>query len=70
MVTIPTSRRAAMSTGDAFRQNAQNCEHLAEHAKDEPSRKRYRKIKKAWEDLAKTQDWLDGEHAGTSNRSE
>jgi hypothetical protein len=59
-----------MRTGDELRQNAQVCERLAECAKDEPSRKRYRRIKKAWEDLAKTQDWLDGEHAGTSNRSE
>jgi hypothetical protein len=40
------------------------------NAKDEPSRKRYRKMKKAWEDLAKTQDWLDGERARTSDRPE
>jgi len=59
-----------MSTGDELRKNAQNCDDLAEHARNEPSRKRYRRIKKAWEDLAKTQDWLDGECARTSERSE
>jgi hypothetical protein len=59
-----------MSTGDELRKHAENCDDLAENAKDEPSRKRYRRMKSAWEDLAKMQDWLDGERARTSSRSE
>jgi hypothetical protein len=59
-----------MSTGDELRKHAENCDDLAENAKDEPSRKRYRRMKRAWEDLAKTQDWLDGERARTSDRPE
>ena len=49
-----------MSKGDELRRNAEECAELARGAKDEPSRKRYRRIRKAWQDMARTQDWLDG----------
>ena len=44
-----------------YRQNAENCRHLAEEAKDEISRKRFTLMAEAWETLAEGQGWLDGE---------
>ena len=44
-----------------YRQNAANCRHLAEEAKDEISRKRFTRMAEAWEALAEEQGWLDGE---------
>ncbi len=46
---------------DTFRDNAQNCLLLAERAKDEPSRQRFKRMEAAWLALAAEQDWLDGE---------
>ncbi|MES2600205.1 MAG: hypothetical protein V4602_05275 [Pseudomonadota bacterium] len=44
-----------------FRQNAENCQRLAEAAKDEAEAKRYGRMAEAWLALANEQDWLDGE---------
>jgi hypothetical protein len=46
---------------DMFRENAQNCAHLAETAKDEPTHQRYQRMEAAWRALADEQDWPDGE---------
>jgi hypothetical protein len=46
---------------DIFRENAENCAHLAEAATDEPKYLRYKRMEAAWLALANEQDWLDGE---------
>jgi hypothetical protein len=45
---------------DAFRKYAENCLFLAEKAANEPTAIRYRRMARAWLDLATEQDWLDG----------
>lgn len=52
-----------MKQSDAFRENAENCRHLAERAPSEPVANRYRRMAAAWMALANEQDWLDGETA-------
>jgi hypothetical protein len=49
-----------MMTAETMRKNAQNCWVLAESVNSEPVRKRYLRMGAAWEELAKSQDWLDG----------
>jgi hypothetical protein len=46
---------------ETFRENAENCAHLAESATGEPAYHRYKRIEAAWRALADEQDWLDGE---------
>jgi hypothetical protein len=50
---------------DAFRENAENCLHLAEEAANKPAAIRYRRMADAWTALATEQDWLDGQPAQT-----
>jgi hypothetical protein len=50
-----------MKLADTFRENAANCTQLAEAATSRPAIARYRRMEKAWMDLAIEQDWLDGE---------
>ena len=50
-----------MKQSDHFRDNAENCAHLAEQAADEPMHLRYKRMEAAWRALAQEQDWLDGE---------
>jgi hypothetical protein len=45
---------------ETYRENADNAAEMAAQAKDEPSRKRYERMKAAWLSLAEEQDWLDG----------
>lgn len=45
---------------ETYRENALNAAELAAQAKDEPSRKRYKRVEAAWLALAEEQDWLDG----------
>jgi hypothetical protein len=52
-----------MKQSDRFRDNAENCAHLAERAADEPLYLRYKRMEAAWRALAQEQDWLDGEIA-------
>jgi hypothetical protein len=51
----------AMKQSDEFLENAGNCAQLAEHAPDEPTHNRYKRMEAAWRALAQEQDWLDGE---------
>lgn len=53
---------------DAFRENAENCLHLAEEAANEPAAIRYQRMARAWFALATEQDWLDG-HPTQSERA-
>ena len=50
-----------MKQSDHFRDNAENCAHLAEQAASEPVHLRYKRMEAAWRALAHEQDWLDGE---------
>ena len=50
-----------MKQSELFRENAENCAHLAESAASEPLFNRYKRMEAAWLALAKEQDWLDGE---------
>jgi hypothetical protein len=50
-----------MKQSDHFRENAENCQHLAERAPDHPTYLRYKRMEDAWRSLADEQDWLDGE---------
>ena len=50
-----------MKQSQIFRENAENCAHLAEGAVSEPIFKRYKRMEAAWRALAIEQDWLDGE---------
>ncbi|WP_081851124.1 hypothetical protein [Bradyrhizobium sp. URHD0069] len=54
-----------MKQSDIFRENAENCAHLAECAANEPTYHRYKRMEAAWLALANEQDWLDGEIAPT-----
>ena len=49
-----------MMTAETMRSNAENCRALAEGLTSEPVRTQYLRMAAAWEDLAKSQDWLDG----------
>lgn len=51
----------AMKQSDHFRENAENCQRLAERAPDHPTYLRYKRMEDAWLSLANEQDWLDGE---------
>jgi hypothetical protein len=50
-----------MKLAHTFRDNAANCSQLADAATSRPAIARYRRMEKAWLDLAAEQDWLDGE---------
>jgi hypothetical protein len=50
-----------MKQSEIFRENAENCAHLAEVASNEPAFQRYKRMEAAWRCLADEQDWLDGE---------
>jgi hypothetical protein len=50
-----------MKQSEIFRENAENCAHLAESAVNEPAFQRYKRMEAAWLALAAEQDWLDGE---------
>ncbi|HEY0234480.1 MAG TPA: hypothetical protein VGC86_05415 [Afipia sp.] len=52
-----------MKDSDTFRENAENCLHLAERAGQEQSSIRYRRMAGAWMALAEEQDWLDGNNS-------
>jgi hypothetical protein len=58
-----------MKQSEIFRENAENCAHLAEGATSEPACLRYRRMEAAWRALADEQDWLDGEVSPTRHSS-
>jgi hypothetical protein len=50
-----------MKQSEIFRENAEQCAHLAESATNEPTYRRYKRMETSWLALADEQDWLDGE---------
>ncbi|WP_083842499.1 hypothetical protein [Bradyrhizobium sp. ORS 375] len=57
-----------MKQSDIFRENADNCLHLAERAESDPASRRYTRMAQGWRALALEQDWLDGEMTPVSAR--
>jgi hypothetical protein len=55
-----------MKQSDHFRENADNCQQLAERAPNHATYLRYKRMEDAWRSLADEQDWLDGETSPTS----
>jgi hypothetical protein len=53
-------REEAMRQAEQYLRNAENCADLAETARDQPTRARYKRMAEAWLALAREQDWLDG----------
>lgn len=58
-----------MEAAREYLRNAENCIELAEQAKDEPTRVRYRRMAEAWLSLANEQEWLDGAVSPVSRSS-
>ena len=58
-----------MKQSEIFRENAENCVHLAESAESEPVFNRYKRMEAGWRALADEQDWLDGEVSPVISRS-
>ncbi|MHC2464787.1 hypothetical protein [Bradyrhizobium embrapense] len=56
-----------MKLSQHFLDNAENCAQLAEHASDEPTHNRFKRMEAAWRALAREQDWLDGESSPSEN---
>jgi hypothetical protein len=54
-------KEAGVNTSNDLRKNAANCVVLAEAADSDPKKKRYGRMATAWNSLADTQAWLDGE---------
>jgi hypothetical protein len=46
---------------DEFRRHAENCNELAHDTTDAVAKRRYTRMAEAWESIAHTQAWLDGE---------
>jgi hypothetical protein len=59
--SIALGVEVAMKQSDHFRENADNCQRLAERAPDHPTYLRFKRMEDAWRSLANEQDWLDGE---------
>ena len=60
---------AGMNRSDDLRKNAENCVALAEATHSDPKKKRYARMATAWNSLADTQAWLDGEMEKKSTSS-
>jgi hypothetical protein len=60
-----TEGSTTMKQSEIFRENAENCAHLAEAATSDPAFLRYKRMEAAWLALAEEQDWLDGEVSPT-----
>lgn len=45
---------------DEMRRNADNCAEMAHESRTRADKARFRRMESAWNDLAETQDWLDG----------
>ena len=43
-----------------FLDNAENCAALADAAKSDADRERFKRLERAWRQLARTNDWLEG----------
>jgi hypothetical protein len=56
-------REGPLYTPKQLRDNAEHCALLAALTPDEPNKNWFKRIQKAWESLAETQEWLEGDPA-------
>ena len=49
-----------MGNPEELKRYAENCAELADAAKDEPAKRRFKRMEKAYTSLAEAQCWLDG----------
>jgi hypothetical protein len=61
--------RSMKKLSEAFLLKAHECAELALEATDDPTRRHYRRMEAAWRDMAREQDWLDGEVAANSTQN-
>ena len=59
-----------MQSSDELKKFAQNCTDLADTAHSEPNKKRFERMAEAWNDLAQSQAWLDGEKPAQKSAQE
>ena len=55
-----------MQKSDDLRKNAENCAEKAETATNPQARARFKRMEKAWENLADNQAWMEGDREGPS----
>ena len=55
-----------MQKSDDLRKNAENCAEKAESAATPQDKARFKRMEKAWENLADNQAWLEGDQEGPS----
>ena len=48
-------------SSERMRKNAENCGELAERATSDQQKARFKRMERAWDNLAANQDWLDGD---------
>lgn len=53
-----------------MRKNAEDCAEKAENATTANEKARFKRMEKAWDNFASTQEWLDGEKADPPQRRE
>jgi hypothetical protein len=51
-------------SSEDLRKNAENCAEMAGAAVSQPDKARFKRMEKAWENLADNQEWLDGGQTG------
>lgn len=51
-------------SSDDIRKNAENCAEKVQSATSAPEKARFKRMEKAWDNLADNQAWLDGDRAG------
>jgi len=55
-----------MQESDDLHKNAENCAEKAQTATTQQDRARFKRMEKAWENLAASQAWLEGGQEGPS----
>jgi hypothetical protein len=49
------------NSSEGMRKNAENCGELAERATTDHEKARFKRMERAWDNLADNQDWLNGD---------
>ena len=55
-----------MQESEGLRKNAENCAEKAEAAATPQARARFKRMEKAWDNLADNQAWVEGDQEGPS----
>jgi hypothetical protein len=57
-----------MQKSDDLRRNAEDCAEKADAATTPHDRARFKRMEKAWKNLADNQEWVEGDQEGPSPR--